>query len=123
MHFKEGEPVKGELVIDGLFSKQSGVPAVQDYSLGESAGTLAPFRNDVEGRTLRDFLVYGSRQKDGNYVDGPTISIASVDAWVVTMVLCLLERERHAEDRQKEYVDKYGSTVETAIKQLFEDVK
>lgn len=46
------------------------------------------------------------------------MSIARMDAWVMTVVCCLVEKEDRAGHRQKEYNETYGRIVENMTKQL-----
>lgn len=46
-----------------------------------------------------------------------------VDAWMVTAVRCLVEKEKHREQHQEEYADTYGRIDETARMKLIRNVK
>lgn len=38
--------------------------------------------------------------KDGSYVNSTVTSITMLDAWVATLVCCVVERVKHGEDRK-----------------------
>lgn len=67
---------------------------------------------------LQDFLSQDPNHRDGNHVEGTHVSIARLVAWVMTGVRCLVEEKKRGEQRQKEYAEAHGSTVETVARQL-----
>lgn len=47
---------------------------------------LILFRIDVSEQVLRDFVRYDPKRKDEGYVEGKIKSIATLDAWVATVL-------------------------------------
>lgn len=101
---------------------QSGVSAAADTGADDVGETLALFRNETAKQVFKEFLGYDPKREDGSYVHGTIMSIARLDAWVATVVLCLVEREKRGGQRQKEYADTFGRMLETATKQVIGNI-
>lgn len=116
LQFKEGEREEHEIVVGERPLLQNGVPAVQDNSAGESAQTLALFRDEVREQVLRDFLGHDQKRRNGSYLEITIKSIARLYAWVTTMVRCSLKMENCEGRHRKEYADTHGKFLKTSTK-------
>lgn len=67
---------------------------------------------------LQHFLGQDSNQNDGNYVEGPMLSIGSLNTWMVAVVRYLVRKEKCGGHCQEQYVSTYGTLVQAAKKQL-----
>lgn len=72
---------------------------------------------------MADVSSYDPKMKNGGYVEKTIISITTVDASVENLGRCLLEKEKRGGHCPKWYGEKYGRSVETAIKQLIGNVR
>lgn len=87
----------------------------------ESDEPLELFRNDSAGQGARKFFGFGLRlDGDGVEVEGSIVWLARFDAWLVTVVRCLIERKQSGGQKQKLYADTQGKILELAIAQLTE---
>lgn len=84
------------------FSLTSMMSAVQGCSTDYSAPIQTLFRNQVGEQVFRNVLRYDPKEKDESYVEGSTMSIDRVDAWVEKVTYCSLEKQKCGEIRQKE---------------------
>lgn len=67
--------------------------SVQLYFAEHSDSTPRVPQYNVAKQMLRDFTGYKQWITDGNYVDGIVMSTVILDAWVATVMRCLVEKE------------------------------
>lgn len=114
--FKTDKYEKEEIVIEDWFSLQNRVSTFEDTSAFESDETLTLSRNDVIGELLPEWQCYNPKKNDGRFVKETTMSIVPLDAWVVTMVRYLEQKQNRTKQIQKKYAEMYGRMVEAGTR-------
>lgn len=82
--------------------------------------TLNLFQKVYSLRIYCDFLGYIVDKVEAKLVQGTTLSLASLDAWTITVVQCFAEQEFRGGQCQKLYTDASGSNLELALAQIVE---
>lgn len=80
-------------MVEERSSLRSELLFIQGSSAGQSTKTLKLFQNDVSKQVLLELLSYARKGKDVSNMHGTIMSIARLDAWVVTAVRCLVKKE------------------------------
>lgn len=97
-----------------FLAKQGGL--FQGIPFEESAAMLLLFKKDVAKQVIRNLWCYDPNKNTQMHVNRTTMWIASVHAWLMTVVRCLMDRVKPGGHLWKVHAIIFGRMSEPATK-------